>query len=622
MTVRRFKSSRGTNRPVQRRSRGVWLRCVAATIAMLMARPLLAADLPIGARDVQDVIDNPMYSDPAIFPPPVVPEFDSKIGDLLLAALDRPDIQTRRQACSAWAAAWRQGAPKNRAALARLIVLTRDSEDILRRSAADALVAADDPSAGPAIVALLPTADAELLHVVAPAIVHWKLTAAVAPLAARIGTGSPSADGIGVQIAALQILADLPAGMLNQSDIPAVASTLLTDQSANPALRLAAAKTLSAGQHDAAVQTLLASSLTLDHLIAATLLQRGDDTAALLRLAQDPEPAVRSLAVARLVADFPTSIGPLDTTLVADSDDTVRGALPRAYIAQANAAVIPNLITLLNDPIYAVRAAARQGLITLDTHSDLSPAVRQALRSTLTSPTGWHAAAEAATVAGALHADEMLTLLLAQLDDPDARVRCAAARAIGHLPKDNSGATVDPTYQAAAPVMFTHAQTIFAGKGQRVANGETTYDDDNELAALLQSLAILHDAEIIPLCRELIPKGVPFGNARVAAIWALGKVIGKQGAPDSEGELFGRVTDKDEMHPELSEVQFMSAITIGRFHDAGAVDQLRAGMIDPHLMGSTAAMRWAIGEITGTPQPPMAPNQHIIGGFFLDPLNP
>ncbi len=207
-------------------------------------------------------------------------------------------------------------------------------------------------------------------------------------------------------------------------------------KSDSPALRQAAATALGK-LRDASSLNILSSSLRSerpDRVVAAMQFMEGmavgeaDD--ALVGLLSHPEPRVRATAVSTLGRRSGAKYADRLLPMVADSDPRVRANAIEAMATVRDPALVERLRPLLQDPSTRARIntvltiAAVQGVSVVQ---DSLPQIRELARG------DERARATATFALGHLPVEQSMDTLAELLSDPEPRIRCEAARALGRV---------------------------------------------------------------------------------------------------------------------------------------------------------------------------------------------
>ncbi|MEX0777988.1 MAG: hypothetical protein WD042_19975 [Phycisphaeraceae bacterium] len=571
-----------------------------------------------GAAGPQGV-DQPMLLDPELIQPEPNRVFSPRLKELWLAALARPDIDTRRMAAAAIRQAHQQGMQGLAEAGPILMGILSDksANDDLRLDVVRTLIVLDHRDAGAAFLDLDRDGYPELIQTIDPVLAQW--CAAPRPVAAALADQAkalwlkrmdePLAPDM-VRIWAMQSLATVG----DRRAAPSLAR-IATDSNNAVTLRLAAARALGVLAQDGLLEqaTTLAQGAMIDHLCAACMLagHRGAPVQALLRkLALDAEPTVASTALRRLVElDANLVDSDLTAQLAKNRDANVRLYVITAAVGQKTAASIAFLGTALDDENPKLRVLARDSLIALAAQADLDQPVRQAAMDMLNKQDAqaWRGLEQAAYVLGALDheaaADRLIDLFAHARPEP----RLAATVALRRL-----------AIAQTLPALLQRAEQLAQKKDGGVAADLAGGD---ELTQLFQTFGQLKHAPAEALMRKFIDKNSGYtGMSRQAAIWALGHL--HDGQPDARlaGLLAGRLSDVNPLAPEATEVRRMSAVSIGRMKAKGQLGALRKFYEqEKDTADIGGACRWAIIQITGQDMPPLKAVDQPMRGWFLEP---
>jgi HEAT repeat protein len=584
---------------------------------VLAAAAALALAAPAGAFD--DLIDSPMYRRPDLPVPTVVSVFPDAARGLWLRALDRPEAETRARAADMFGLARRRGATGLEVAVPRLVAeLDRDGQDpTVRLAAARALVALDARDAAPALLKQARAGGVELRGQIEPALAKWGFAPARAAWLERLQAPEAAPRSA---ILAMQCLADV--GETKACDrLRALALARTT-----PApIRLAAARALGrlrgdGLEADAAGLARDGAAVGLtDRLVAASLLSthRGDRAVALLtRLARDPEPAVATVAVARLLALDAKHVIPLADGLLASPDPGLRGLGIAALRREPAADRLKPLADRLDDRHPDVRVAAREALREVAGRAQLRPAVL-AEASRILAAESWRGQEQAAILVARLGHRPAAGRLVELLTAARPEVYITAAWALRTLDVPET-----------LPAVLRHVEAEVARQlAGTPADGRDAPTGlvEHQLSQLNQFLGTRKYAPADTVLREFVPKRTEkLGpEARAAGIWALGLLHEGKADDRLAAALEGRLRDIGSIPPEDDRCRRMSALTIGRLKAAGPLPALREFAHDrkPAFDMVANACAWAIERITGEPVPPAETFRRAQLDWFIRPLD-
>ena len=556
-----------------------------------------------------DPIDSVMYREPALAAPKVVLTFPENIRPLWLAALDRPDVETRCHAALAIADAHTRGMPDLAPTAPALIrELERpDNHPAVRVAAARALVALDARDSAPAMAKLLATADGDLREVTEPALARWTYAPAAGAWLERIA--SPLKDHRGV-VLAMQGLAALR----EEKAVSRLRELVLAPEE-RTTTRLEAARALGAirtkgGEADA---DRLAADVTprgtVARIAAAWTLRQHSGDEAVRRLqvyVRDSEPAVAAVAVTRLVELDPALVEPVLTPALGSPDANVRARGVEVLSRRPSAAHVVLLGNILSDPHPDVRSRARVALHERAKEPAwLAAVIKEGER--VLNGTAWRGKEQAAVLLAQLDHKPAAGRLVELLKDERPEVAIAAAWALRVL-------AVPETYPAA----LEHFDEMV-----KVAGSAEWHD--RQTTHLAQMFGQARYAPSEPALRGIIPPKTQVGyETRAAACWALGLM--KEGKTDAAlARLFaGRLAAFTFIDIEDPRVRRMSAIALGRMKAEAGLSAIRQFIAEPRPSFDPInnACLWAVEQITGEKVPPAGTVNAPQSGWFLQPVGP
>ena len=583
----------------------------------------------------QVVADDPVGLDPVLDPLEHRTDFDARTKGLWVQALGRKDAETRSRAAEAIAKAVPLGMPGLAETGPKLSAMLdeRDQPLEVRLAVLHALVALKTPGTAPQLLAHGKSDGLVAMLLTDTALAERNEPTARPVWRARLTDAAVSGQALASAVWCLGVVQDADAG-------PALL-VLALDGKRDAALRIAAAQALAViGPKglDSAAAELVKSPPGIDHLVAVSLLVCGRTDlarATLSQLAADDDAVVVARAVAAMVAMDPNSLKDIQGNLLKHADADVRRNTVQGLAGQKTEDAVELLGRRLSDESFKVRSAAADGLVTLDREVALRAKVRAVARAAL-GDSNSHAVEQGANVLGAVRETEAADALLGLLGsthseagDSEAgksevrksEVRLAAVVALRRL-------AVPKT----CPALLEYARKLSAEWTAMPATMPDTTQQridkkmDQQLVELLEAIGVMRYEPATPLLMEFVPKQATFGrDARVAAVWALGKIYANR-APSTPGNLAGalssRLNDNDPMHPEYTFVRCAAAIALGHMKNPAFVGTLRAAYSSPPvLVEIQQACRWAIGEITGQPQKPLAPVINMPPASFLEPYD-
>lgn len=573
-------------------------------------------------------LDWPMRQDPLLNPPPIKNVFDPRLIQLWLAALDRPDLDTRRQAADAIAEATLKGMPNTQELAGPKLLQVLEStlsapgeQLILQLSCIQALAAVDYQPAAATMLKLSETGPQEIALQVNPALIRWKYQPATASWMARLANPQTKRQALSSAMESLAAVGHTPAAESIRK--------LLHQGQTDPALRLAAARalaTLTPTGNDADASELYHDaappSPTAERLLAATLLTQAKSEAAqaiLRKMLSDPESAVITLALARLVELDARQISPFNEKLLKNADANVRGTLVLALERQQNPEAIPLLFRLLNDENLHVRVAARRTLINLNEQEPLHPIILAGIAELMhanpaeTSP---RQIVQLAYFIASIDDKNSGALLTHYLAHKNLEVRLAAIVVLRHLAIPE---TMPALLKRATTVAAQHATSR---KDAAATNSVQQSELEQELAQELQTLALNHQMGLVSLATRYIPKKTAGEELRFAAIWSLGKFYTGQPQDNLITQFKARINDVSLMEGELESIRVAGILAIGHMKADSQTSFLRG--IYTGTVTSTPlklAARWALINITAQPLPEWPVSEVPVTGWFLEPMD-
>ena len=561
-----------------------------------------------------DAIDSPMYRDPLIGLPPVVPVYPPGLVPLWLQALDRPETDLKCQAALTIAAAHRQGMPGLKATVPALLrELDRPSAHAsVRAAAAQALVALDAKETAASLLKA-GADDIDVRELVEPALARWAFAPARDEWLKRIASPPPHRRPA---ILAMRCLA----AMREEKAAPRLRELALAADSP-PFVRLEAARAFgiirrSGGEADADA---LAADATptgvLSRVAAASVLRHHDGAEAVRRLqtfAVDADPSVAAVALARLIEIDPKHVVPSLATVLASPDANVRSYGVDVLFREASEGHIRLLGDRLSDLHPEVRVKARGFLRELAAKPEFKTWVIAAGVKALAG-SAWRGKEQAAVLLGHLDHKPAVTRLLELLDDPRPEVAVATGWALRVL-------AVPDTLPRVFQYVRTHTRPGDAA-ARRKLPAEAL---DNQLCQLCQFLGKSRHEPAEPVFREMIPpRPDAMPEARAAACWALGLFHEGEAVAPLVTAMAGRVAAVNPFDVEDHRVRQMCAASLGRMNARDALPTLRKFCpIQQHsseIVHNTCG--WAIEKITGEKMPAMQPIEATQRAWFLTPLD-
>ncbi|MEX2025867.1 MAG: hypothetical protein WEH44_01180, partial [Pirellulaceae bacterium] len=343
--------------------------------------PAALAFAPLAPAAAQEIRpDYAIATDPVLEAPPPVPADTSRLTDLWLLALARPESEMQRQAAEAIFRAQQDGIgglEKSCPALLK-IVAAESSHPAARYAAAQALVALDHKAGTAALRTAAEQNGSLVRQVVEPALARWSDQPIRATWLARLKDAHSQRRDLLLALAGL--------GTVRDESAAPYCLALATDTHRSADVRLAAARAAGSiadtgWEEQAERWSSAAKAPLMDRLCAAALLARHRSAKAqeiLARLAKDAEPAVASAALAQLHASDVELVLPLAEEAMRNADANVRREGASAYVLRPTPERVKSLARLLDDPHPALRGQVRDDLFRLAQTAELGESVRAA----------------------------------------------------------------------------------------------------------------------------------------------------------------------------------------------------------------------------------------------------
>ena len=595
----------------------------------------------ITPEDVAADIDWPMYTDPDLGQMKLVAVWDDRLRGIWAEALKRPDVETRRRAIADIAKAHAAGMPGLNAFTAELIKQMDESgqHPLIVLAAAKALITLDAKEAADSFLKHNEAAaklgvlrgspvdrtkrneeagGIELVLLTDPALAAWKHKPAETVWLARLEEAKTPRP---VRASAIEALGGLKAA----SAAPALRSLITSNDSADAALRLAAAQALAqiqiAGLEKDATE--LAKGNLIDRLIAATIISRhgsNEGVKLMQALTTDVEPAIATIAAERLLELNPSLLAPSVDMLLTSGDPKLRHQAARSLAAEASPEAIAKMSPLLDDPSPAVRYFVRNQFIAFHKKEALKTAVKKETDRQLGAP-GWRALEQAAVLTGRLDFEDSADRLVELMSHDRDEVRMGAIVGLRRL------AIKSDALLAKIHDWAVKQSDQFLVERKRRQNDPTVplvMDEkhDRQLAQVLQLLGLMRYKPADALMQRYIPKDSGFWTeGRGAAIWALGYLYEDNPQDKLARDLELRLSDLDPNNPELIVVRRMAATSLGRMKAEAKVRTLTVfhemEILSLHIGGSC---RWSLMRITGKDLPPLPSREYSEAGWFIQPI--
>jgi len=613
--------------------------CFFFVLSLLLPPDSVKAMDDVSPADIQASIDWPMYDDPFLPEIPLIYVYDVRLKDIWSASLKQPDVETRRRAAYEIGIAFEKGMrdldefvqpliaqmeaadahPAMILAAARTLIL------LDAKSAADAIFkhnelgAASGVMRGGTIGNEVRTGGIEFVLISDWALAKWKHVQAMEAWLKRAVNPATSPRVRSSAITSLGASGHALAAKV-------IISIALNRQYEPQSMRLHAARAAAAlrdGELGDDLAPLLDGSL-IDRLVAASLLQSHKDDAAiavLLKLAEDAEPSVATLALERLLALKPESVWPMSAKLLRSDDATLRLIGAKAATIEGSAQAISTLAPMLDDLSPVVRTFVRDAMIQFDKVAALSPLVRDLATKHLQG-SSWRAIEQAAIILGKVDHESSSPRLIELLAHKRGEVRMASIIALRRIALTDAAqldAIVTHTGKEADVWLATMKRAMEQTHLPFIVNGEK----DRELAQLLQLLGLARHMPAQKLMERFVPKKSGFWTeARSAAIWSIGLLYEDKANDHFTKEFVARLSDLNPNDPELLGVRRMAAVSLGRMKGQGGVKGLEVFYeLERTSRQVGGACRWSLMRIKGIELPPLPARETTESGWFIQPLN-
>jgi HEAT repeat protein len=523
-------------------------------------------------------------------------------------------VELRLNAASAIAQAHERGMKGLDSTITPLMTIldAADQNAGVRLAAAQALIALDARQAAPNLLAQAQAGDLEFRETVEPALARWDDRPARAMWLARLDAPATAARSLVLAIRGL-------AAVREEKAVPRLLALVASEETPGPIL-VEAAHALGALRADGLEKD--ADALAdapmrglAGRIAAAHLLLRHNSPAAIAtlgRLARDSEPAVTTLAAGRLIEIDPELAVPLVEHLLGSLDADVRSLGALVLYRLPTKERIALLCDRLADVHPDVRKKIRGYLKILGENKELRQHVLDE-GARILARNDWRGREQVAILFAQLDHGPAAPRLVELLNDERPEIYLTAAWALRML-------AVRETLEPAKKYVEAELGRLLAGKA--LAGPRKNFPNliDHQLSQLNQLLGLLKYEPAEPLLRKFIPKQYVLGEARPAAIWALGLLHEGQVVSALATALEGRLNDINPKMPETAQVRVMAAVTLGRMKAKQTLPSLQTnwmGELSADALNN--ACGWAIEQITGEPIPPAVPIQKMQRSWFLAP---
>ena len=599
-------------------------RCVIQACRLLIVMLLFGLSAPLHAIEADTVYP----TDPGFAASPTVPGFPPRLKTLWLEALARPEVDNKRLAADTIAIATQAGMPGLQDTAPRLIAEldAPKANPIVKLAAARALIALEARQSADVLMKHALADGWDLAQLIEPALARWKHGPMNAVWLKRLSDTTAKSRPLLLAIQCVE-LAEVKAALPRLRE-------LALDKKLGPDIRMAAASVLGRlkpeGQEADARQLAAGDPMVnrVDHLVAAALIARhqgGPAELLLMQLAVDPEPAVMTIALRRLLELNPLLVEPINGQILVNPDANVRLLAVQIFLGQKSVAIVGHLGVLLDDPHPQVRRTAQAALIELAKIETLNAAVRETATKVLAleAPRGLE---QAALVIGGIDHEPAADRLLQLLHHPKPAVSITAAWALRRLLVPATAAPIFEKVKADTEKSMIPLPLM------------TAYDMDAVSAMylqhehLLEALGLLRHREVVPLLYLFFPTPpvrlnppdirldtVWVHELRIRAMWALGKIHENEPQADVVEKLAERLRTYDNVY-----VGATCAMSLGRMQAKSTLELLRKEFkpgdeYDILKFGCA----WGVAKLTGEPIAKLVMKPTILSrsGWFLQSLD-
>lgn len=583
------------------------LKQIAAAVVVLVGFVGSASDI-VRAEDPFERYDLAMFARPSLPQTKFETAFTGGLKELWLKALQRPDAEVQRLTIDTLAIAHRRGLEGMNDAKPRLLELLNGPDqrlDVLR-ALAQTLIVLDAREQAAKLSELSALHGLSIASIVEPALAQWKSPAMQKAWLQRVTDAEAGQTMMTFAIDGL--------GAIENEDASEPLQKIVTTAGETTRLRMSASRALgrihSSNLVDLA-QTLVneaSGPVELNTLMAIELLDQHDDPdaiALLTELAAHESTAVQSSALQRLFAIDFMLVDALADGLISSPDANVRRWCARAMIAKQSVGRIGPLATLLNDVNPGIRREVAGALIELAELENLTEEVHARVGE-VQNRNEWRGCEQACFVLAKLDYKPSGERMVELLGHERGEVQVASAWGLTQL-----------RIEALLPDMLDHAQSVYDGFKSNQLN-DAMPGVSLHVGHLFIAFGDQRYSEAHTLMRKYLPKSFTLGyEARPAAAWALGMLYEDDPQDDLAKIMVQRMSDNGQ-EPEITDVQYMCAISLGRMKAESALNDLRKFAYPDGGLGG--ACYWSIERITGEIPPPIRTQTREIGGWYLEPI--
>ena len=529
--------------------------------------------------------------------------FPEGLVALWTRALDRNEAQLTRLVINSLAIAHTRGVPDTLSLQPKLVeIASRDDLDPqIAAAIAKTLVTFEAKDQSELLASLAAEYGPMVAGIVEPALTQWQVDTLESRWLDRLRIGVAGETETAFAIHGL--------AAINCAEATELIRSLVLDEKQSPSIRLVAARELGKLERSGLIplaEQLVAidTDSTFHRLLAIESLSQHQDESSVefftACLSVDSN-AVQAEAVRNLYRIKPSLVEALNEQLHQSTDANVRQHLINALADSKSPSRIADLSFFLSDVNPKLRRNTASHLIELAELPELKMEIIEAAVK-VQSKDQWQGCEQATFVLGTLKHLPSGSRMVELLGHPRGDVKVAAAWGLNELKMPEH-----------LPAMLEHAQSIWEGF------------QSGQLSALTRGMT-LHQAFLFnafgdqlyepaePLLMYYVPKNFEIGiDARVAAVWALGKLHEDQPVDRLVADLVERLEDNGQF-PEIEDVRNMCGVSLGRMRAESALAAIER-FADEGLTGC----QWALQRMTGKEPPTPRTDRILIDDWFLSP---
>ncbi len=571
--------------------------------SIIICAGLLALVLPSVALAEEQVptLSRRTVQDPLLTVPTAIRVLPESWQVLWMEALTGPEEDLRREASEAILVEYhRDNADVLEMKDALLQGFRMSTIPTVRLSLATTLIAMDVSESAADLYAFSMDGNQRAIRRIEPALAHWEYEPMIAVWRKRLE--QPQYFSGAELVLAIRGLVES-----GKTDALPHLHRLAMDPSVQTRTRLTAADGIAALQTqdlESLCRTQLIQSngreLT-DRQVAIRMLNGHSSQAAqkvMLLATEDPHSSVSVVAIRRLINLQPAILLPVVPDLLRSADAVIRRLGVEAVAFRPSLKSTTQLAQLLNDPHPDVRNDARNSLETFaGDDDDLANAVTEHVEQHLFSD-DWRGIEQAARLLGTQDYEAVADRLVQLLNHERTEVQVTAAWALREI-------AVADTLAPMLDFAGRRSEGALAEKSSAESTGMSRADDAC-LGHLFEAFGIAKYRPAKSLLVTFVPKRFDKGqSSRSAAVWALGMMHATDPSDESlVAALLDRATDGSIVNKEYPEVRTAAAVSLAKMESIDSVDALTEALDSFAPPATIEGIKWAIGQLSGTPLPP------------------